>query len=236
MIKDERAKGSKRERGNNQIGNRELLVRRGNQTMKRILFIAVAALTLAVVFGFGFIPATERTASCADCDTSNMKGIADIFTEFVKECRKKDPDANQQPKKCLNQTIYNGILIVMKALGKDNRFGPGERILLVGETQNGNLLAGTNRGFNSVIPLNKDSLTVEVNKTDGRNGAIVKICAVDENGAQKRVGTINFPEDSNETGKKTVTVTGVEGKVIRVDIESFGSAVRKFTYTLKTLQ
>ena len=89
----------------------------------------------------------------------------------------------------------------MKALSKDNRFGPGDRILLVGETQNGNLIAGANRDFQTLAPLDKDSLTVEINKTDGGNGALVKICTVDEDGTIKRVGTLNFAEN-NETRRR----------------------------------
>lgn len=204
--------------------------------MKKLAITSIFGLALAIALSFGFIPQAEQKASCADCDASNLNGISNIFSEFVKECRKKVPDADQQPKKCLQQSIYNGIALVMKALGKDNRFGPGDRLLFIGESQSGNLIAGANRGFNSVVPLNKDSLTVTVNKTDGKNGAIVKICTVDENGVQKRVGTLNFAEDGAEKETKSVTVTGVEGKVIHIDVASFGSAIRKFTYTLKTSQ
>jgi hypothetical protein len=121
----------------------------------------------------------------------------------------------------------------MKALAKDNRFGPGDRILFVGETQKGNLLAGANRGFQAGAPSDKDSMTIEVNKIDGGNGALVKICSVDENGNMQRVGTINFAEDSS-TGKKTATVNGIKGKIVRIDFNSFGSAIKKFQYTLTT--
>lgn len=204
--------------------------------MKKLVITSIFGLALAIAFGFGFIPTTEQKAYCADCETSNLTGIRNIFTEFAKECGKKVSGGDKDTSQCLHPQIYKAILITMKALGTDNRFGPGDRILFVGESQVGNLLAGANRGFQTIAPLDQDSLKVEVNKRDGKNGALVKICTVDENGTQKRVGTINFAEDSNETGIKSATVTGVQGKVVRIDVASFGSAVRKFEYTLKTSQ
>lgn len=201
--------------------------------MKKLAITSIFGLALAIVYGFGFIPATEQKAACADCDTDNVPEIKKIFTDFAAECAKLVTDGKEQPKKCLVANIYNKLLPIMKAFSKDNRFGPGDRILFVGESQNGNLLAGANRSFQSGAPMAKDSLNVEVNKTDGGNGAIVKICSIDKDGVVKRVGTINFAEN-NDTGKQSTVVTGVEGKVIKIEVASFGSAVKKFTYVLKT--
>lgn len=202
--------------------------------MKRLVTTSVIGLILAIALGFGLVPAAEQTAFCAECETSNSNGIGTIFAEFAKECEKRTAEGKRELAVCFGKDYYPLILPVMVALGRDNRFGPGDRILLIGQTQNGSLVAGANRTFNTIAPLNKPSLTVTVNKTDGKNGAIVKICTVDEKGVQKRVGTINFPEDSDITGSKSVTVTGTEGKVVVVEVASFGSAVRKFAYTVKT--
>lgn len=190
-------------------------------------------LALAIALGFGFIPSMDQSASCAECESDNLPGIKKAFQAFDESCKKQLADGAAQRKACFASNVYNKVIPVMKALSKDNRFGAGDRILLVGETQNGNLLAGANRGFQTVAPLDKDSLTVELNKTDGGNGALVKICTVDENGTTKRVGTINFEENS-QTGKKTATVNGIQGKIVRIDVHSFGGALKKFQYTLKT--
>lgn len=201
--------------------------------MKKLAITSIIGLILAVALGFGFIPQAEQTASCAECSSDNLPGVKKAFEAFDEQCKKQLDDGAKQTKGCFVSNVYNKILPVMKALSKDNRFGPGDRILFVGESQNGNLLAGANRGFQSGAPLDKNSLTVEVDKKDGGNGAIVQICAADENGTLKRVGTIRF-EENNETGKKTATVTGVQGKIVRVDIHSFGGVTKKFQYTLKT--
>jgi hypothetical protein len=143
-------------------------------------------------------------------------------------------DGKEQPKKCFISNTYNKLVDVMRVFSKDNRFGPGDRILFIGESQNGNLIAGANRAFQGGAPMPKDSLTVEVNKTDGKNGAIVKICSIDKDGTVKRIGTINFAEN-DDTGKQSTIVTGVEGKVIRIEVASFGGVAKNFKYTLKTL-
>lgn len=201
--------------------------------MKKIVITSLFGAALAIAFGFGFVPSMEQSASCAECESDNLPNIKKAFEAFDENC-KKQLAAGEDPKKaCFVSNVYNKVLPIMKALSKDNRFGPGDRILFVGETQNGNLLAGANRGFQGGAPSDKDSLTVELNKLDGGNGAIVKICTVDDKGNLKRVGTLNF-EENNETGPKKVTVTGIQGKIVRIDIASFGSAVKKFKYTLKT--
>ncbi len=204
--------------------------------MKKLAMTSIIGLALAIALGFGFVPAAEQTASCAECDADDINTVRETFKAFDELCKSFNVSSESGPFArtiCFPPAIFNQILPKMKLFSKDNRFGPGDRILFVGELQNGNLLAGTNRTFQSGIPLDKDSLSVTVNKTDGRNGAIVKICAADENGTLKRVGTLNFAEDNN-TGSKSTTVTGVKGKVVRISIESFGGAAKTFKYTLKT--
>lgn len=202
--------------------------------MKKTAITSILALALTAAFGFGFIPTFERTALCADCESDNLPGIKKAFAAFDEHCKKQLADSRQPRQACFVSNIYNKVLPFIKALAKDNRFGQGNRVLFIGETQRGSLLAGTNHGFQSDAPLDKDSLTVEVNKIDGGNGALVKICTVDENGSMKRVGTIRFEAD-NSTGVKKATVTGVQGKIVRIDFNSFGSALKKFQYTVKTI-
>lgn len=201
--------------------------------MKKLAMTSIFGLALAIALGFGFIPSMDQSASCAECESDNLPGIKKAFTAFDENCKKQLADGNEQRKACFVPNVYNKLLPVLKALSKDNRFGPGDRILLVGETQNGNLIAGANRGFQTVAPVDKDTMTVKLNKIDGGNGALVKICTVDENGNMKRVGTINFAEN-NETGEKTATLSGIQGKIVRVDIHSFGGVVKKFQYKLTT--
>lgn len=201
--------------------------------MKNFAVTSIFGLALAIALGFGFIPSMEQTASCAECESDNLPGIKKAFESFDAECKKQLAAGADQKKGCFVSNIYNKILPIMKALGKDNRFGPGDRLLLIGETQNGNLLAGANRGFQTVAPVDRDSITVKLNKIDGGNGALVKICSVDDKGNLTRVGTINFAEN-NETGEKTATVNNVKGKILRIDVHSFGGIAKKFQYRLSS--
>lgn len=203
--------------------------------MKRLLVSSVLGLALVAALGFGFIPSMEQSASCADCNSEDASVAKKIYDKFVEECGKLIPNPSVPEKVCLALDKYNKILPTLKAFAKDNRFGPGDRILFVGEAQNGNLVAGANRTFQAGAPSPKNTMKVTVNKTNGNNGAIVKICAIDKDGKLSRVGTINFAEDGS-TGAKSADVTGIEGKIIRVEVASFGGALKNFKYTLATAQ
>ncbi len=201
--------------------------------MKKLVISSIFTLAFAIALGFGFIPSLEQSASCADCESDNLPAIQAQFAAFDAECKKQLTAGQDQKTGCFLSNVYNKLLPIMTALSRDNRFGPGDRIILVGQVQNGNLLAGANRGFQTVAPLDKDSLNVEINKIDGGNGALVKICTVDANGTMTRVGTLNFGEN-NQNGPQQTTITGTKGKIVRIDIHSFGGALKKFKYTLKT--
>lgn len=199
--------------------------------MKRIVNIVISCLAFATLSSSGSIPPVDRAASCADCETDNAAGIRRTFNAFDENCRKLS-DGNAHKNACFVLNIYNKVLPIMKALSKDNRFGPVERILLVGDTQSGSLTAGASRPFQSVAPLDRDVLNVEVDKTAGGGGALVKICSVDEAGSIRRIGTIKFDAGS-ETGTRSVSLTGVQGRMIRIDVVSAGGRPGKFQYTIR---
>lgn len=201
--------------------------------MKKLAMTSIFGLFLAIALGFGFVPSLDQSASCAECDSDNLPGVKKAFAAFDEACKKQLADGEDQRKGCFASNIYNKILPTMKALGKDNRFGPGDRILLIGEAQNGNLLAGANRTFQTAAPHDKDSLTVEIKKTDGGNGALVKVCTIDDKGNLKREDAVSFPED-NSTDTKTMQISNVKGKIVLVQVASSGSAIKKFTYKLTT--
>jgi len=203
--------------------------------MKKFAITSVFGLAFAIATGFGLIPGLEQTASCADCNNDDATVAKKIYDKFTEECAKLIPNPKIPEKVCIAVETYNKLLPTLKQLAKDNRFGPGDRILFVGESQRGLLAAGINRTFQAGAPSPKNTMKVTVNKTDGGNGAIVKICTVDITGKLTRVGALNFPED-NSTGPKSVDVSGVEGKIVRIEVASFGGALKKFQYTLATSQ
>jgi hypothetical protein len=201
--------------------------------MKKFAITSIFGAAFAIAASFGFIPSLEQSAACADCNNDDATVAKKIYDKFNEECTKLIPNPSVPKKACLALNTYNKLLPTLKTLAKDNRFGPGDRILFPGEAQNGLLVAGINRTFQAGAPSAKNSMRVTVNKTDGGNGALVKICAIDENGGLTRVGTLNFAED-NTKGPKSVDVSGIEGKIVRVEVASFGGALKKFQYTLAT--
>jgi hypothetical protein len=201
--------------------------------MKKLIITSAFGFVFALAAGFGFIPSMDQSASCADCNNDDATVAKKIYDKFTEECAKLVPPASIPKKACLAVNTYNKLLPTLKTLAKDNRFGPGDRILFPGEAQNGLLVAGINRTFQAGAPSNKNSLRVTVNKTDGGNGALVKVCAIDEAGNLTKLGSINFPED-NTKGPKSVDVSGIEGKIVRIEVASFGGALKKFQYTLAT--
>ena len=203
--------------------------------MKRFLVTSVLGLVMAAVYGFGLIPSLEQSAACADCEANNLPGIRKSFDAFDAECKKQLAAGDDQRKGCFVSNVYNKILPVMKVLAKDNRFGPGDRILFIGESQNGNLVAGANRTFVSGAPSAKDNLKVEIVKTTGENGAFIRVCTIDDKGTIKSIGTARFEEKENN-GTKTINLTGVQGKIVQIEVASFGGVLKNFKYTLKTSQ
>jgi hypothetical protein len=205
--------------------------------MKKLLVSSILGLALVAALGFGFIPSMEQSASCADCNSDDKTVAMKIYEKFTEECTKLIPDATTPAKQkaCYVVNTYNKLLPKLKALAKDNRFGPGDRILFVGESQNGNLLAGANRTFQAGAPSPKNTMKVTVNKTDGANGALVKICSIGADGKITPHGNIKFDENNN-TGAKSLDVSGLEGRIVRIEVASFGKAVAKFKYTLNTAQ
>lgn len=205
--------------------------------MKRLVISSILGLALIAALGFGFIPSLEQSASCADCNNDDKTVAMKIYEKFTEECKKLVPEATTPAKQkaCFVVNTYNKLLPTLKQLAKDNRFGPGERILFVGESQNGNLIAGTNRTFQAGAPSPKNTMKVTVNKTDGGNGALVKICSIGTDGKITPHGSLKFDEN-NTTGPKSLDVSGLEGRIIRIEVASFGGATKKFKYTLQTSQ
>lgn len=202
--------------------------------MKRLLVSTILGLALVAVYGFGLIPSLDQSAACADCNGEDASVAKQIYDKFNEEC-KKIPEGQTGGKACFVLNTYNKILPTLKKLAKDNRFGPGDRILFVGEGQAGNLIAGANRTFQAGAPSAKDTMKVTVTKTNGNNGALIKICAIDASGNLTRVGTINFPDDKS-TGAKSADIKGIEGKIVRVEVASFGGVAGNFKYALATEQ
>jgi hypothetical protein len=81
--------------------------------------------------------------------------------------------------------------------------------------------------------MDKDSLTVKVEKKGGKGGANVRICKIDENKKYIHLKTMTF-EDNGGAATKSETVTGVKGQLVQVFIDGSGGVSKAFDYTLTT--
>jgi len=116
------------------------------------------------------------------------------------------------------------------ASADNGRWTIGPRRIEWGQPQTGAVVSTLSRVFISAAPIDKDSVTVKVKKTDGRAQADVIICKVDEKGNTTKLAQFEFAEGNNNMGQEiTKTVTGVKGQLVQVRIDA-DSAVKKFEY------
>jgi hypothetical protein len=207
--------------------------------------VVVVALISSVGRSTATISSPEPLATAAVpfddvCGGENAKAVADLYKNWSAECIKEiganpPADPNTRTQLCLAADKFNKMLPKLKALAANGPFTIGPRDLMVGTSQNGDIVNPGFRTFLSPSPLDKDSLTVEVNKTDGKAGALVYICKIDENKHYTHLKNIAFDEGNNTATKKE-TVSGVKGSIVQVFINGNGGVAKAFKYTLKTSQ
>jgi hypothetical protein len=118
-------------------------------------------------------------------------------------------------------------------MANNGRWTIGPRRIEFGTTQTGSLVSTASRVFVSVAPLDKDSVTFKVKKTDGKAKAQIIICKVTEKGDFINLFEGEFDKGDDNVGKEiTKTVTGVKGHLVQIRIDA-DSVVRKFEYQLR---
>ena len=114
----------------------------------------------------------------------------------------------------------------------NSRWTIGPRRIDWGKVQTGAVVSTFSRVFISAAPVDKDSFTVKVKKTDGRAQADIIICKVDDKGNFIKIAQFEFAEGDENIGQEiTKTVSGVKGHLVQVRIDA-DSAVKKFEYKL----
>lgn len=204
------------------------LGRKKNKPMKKQLLKRAQVRPFGLVLTLILVWLLAPKALCSDCDPTDLAGIKKTFVTFDEQCKKQMAGTITE---CFSSNIYNKVLPIMKALSKDNRFGPADRILVLGETRTGSVVSGTDRTFQTPAPVDKGHVTVSLNKLAGVSGAAVKICAVSEDGTMRRVGTVEL-ERGNDPGEGSARLSGMQGKIIRISIVGRGTAVDKVQFSL----
>lgn len=114
----------------------------------------------------------------------------------------------------------------------NNRWTIGPRRMEWGKIQTGSVVSTFSRVFISAAPVDKDSITVKVKKTDGKAQADIIICKVDDKGNFIKLAQVEFDKGNDNEGEViTKTVTGVKGHLVQVRIDA-DSVVNKFAYQL----
>ncbi len=115
----------------------------------------------------------------------------------------------------------------------NSRWKIGPRRIEWGTVQTGAVISTASRVFVSAAPIDKDSVTIKVKKTDGKAQADIIICKVDEKGNFVKLAQVEFAEGNDNIGEEiTKTVSGVKGHLVQVRIDA-DSAIKKFEYQLK---
>jgi len=108
----------------------------------------------------------------------------------------------------------------------------GPRRIEFGTAQKGTVVSAASRVFVSPLPVDKDSVTVQVKKIDGEAQADIIICKVDGKGNYIKLAQVEFAKGDNNVGQViTKTVSGVKGYLVQVRIDA-DSVIKKFEYQL----
>jgi hypothetical protein len=196
--------------------------------MKGIIITSIFVLTVV------FLPKSEVCANGA-CGREAMNVVESLLKNWSAECGKvaEGKTGEEAKQVCLATPKYSQIAPKLKQLANSGAFTLGPRDLAVGTAQNGTIVNPAFRTFLTPALMDKDNLTVKVEKKGGKGGANIRICKIDEKKKYTHLKTITFPEgDGGAT--KSETVTGAKGHLVQVFIDGTGGVSKAFDYTLST--
>jgi hypothetical protein len=198
--------------------------------MKSLILILLFSISLFIGFSL-------QTKTCADgaCGREALSAVENLLKNWSTECEKiaDGKTGEEASKTCLASSKYSQLAPKLKQLANNGPFTLGPRDLAVGTAQNGTIVNPAFRTFLTSALMDKDSLTVKIEKKSGKGGANIRICKIDEKKKFTHLKTITFSE-GDETGIKSETVTGVKGHLIQIFIDGTGGVSKAFDYTLTT--
>lgn len=198
--------------------------------MKRLILTLLFSISLFIALNF-------QSKTCADgtCGRESLSTVEILLKNWSAECEKiaDGKTGEEASKNCLISNNYSQLAPKLKQLANNGPFTLGPRDLAIGTGQNGTIVNPAFRTFLTPALLDKDSLTVKIEKKGGKGGANIRICKIDEKKKFTHLKTINFPE-GDDASVKSETVTGVKGYLIQVFIDGTGGSSKAFDYTLTT--
>lgn len=198
--------------------------------MKPIILISLFSISLIIGLSF-------QTETCADgaCGREALNAVESLLKNWTTECGKvaEGKTGSEASKVCLVAQTYQQLAPKLKQLANNGPFTLGPRDLAVGSSQNGTIVNPAFRTFLTSALMDKDSLTVKVEKKSGKGGANIRICKIDENKKYTHLKTITF-EEGDSVATKSETITGVKGHLVQIFIDGTGGVSKAFDYTLTT--
>lgn len=198
--------------------------------MKNLILILLFSISLTIGLSF-------QTETCADgaCGREALNVVEGLLKNWLTECGKisEGKTGEEASKMCLAAPKYSQLAPKLKQLANNGPFTLGPRDLAIGTSQNGTIVNPAFRTFLTPALMDKESLTVKIEKKGGKGGANIRICKIDEKKKYTHLKTITFPEGEGTT-TKSETVTGVKGHLIQVFIDGTGGVSKAFDYTLTT--
>ena len=198
--------------------------------MKKLILISLFSISLIISLNF-------QSETCADgqCGREALNVVESLLKNWTAECGKvaDGKTGDEASKICLVAQKYQQLAPKLKQLANNGPFTLGPRDLAIGTSQNGTIVNPAFRTFLTPALLDKDSLTVKIEKKGGKGGANIRICKIDEKKKYTHLKTITFA-DGDGTATKSETVSGVKGHLIQVFIDGSGGVSKAFDYTLTT--
>ncbi|PSB54919.1 hypothetical protein [Chamaesiphon polymorphus] len=170
---------------------------------------------------------TASSSFAAEC-----KGDRGFAKQFITELKTKcaaEGAADLKQCKRLNKIapIVEGAKKLLAGLG----VSIGNDWMKLGAVESGNIVNPANPRFTTDLPVESDSISVKLDKLVGKAGADAAICAFDDKGGVTKLGEIKISADK-ETDTKSVNVSGASGKILQVQLDGNGGALRRMKFNL----
>ena len=199
------------------------------------------SLALAALVAGSTLVATN--ASAGNCNSATSV-FSDLWAKFAKSateagCKAAASNGDVDYKACFDSaTKYEKIAADMVKYWNDSAANGwatlGPRRLVFGTTATGTIESVSERLFITETPLDKDTVDLDITKTDGKEEVNLTICKVDKTKSCTTLKEYTFEGGSANTGKTvSYRLTGVKGSIVSVHLAAAKANVRSFSYKIK---